>query len=198
MLSAPAEPFGVPRGQGDVPGGEEAPVEAEIAIGGRRAASLEEIYAAHAPRAGRLAFLLLRDPNLAEDVAQEAFARFIARLPKVRDPDAIDAYLRRSVVNLCRKHWRRSARERAFLRRQGPIDAARTSLQPDVGTADAMHRALEGLPYRQRAALVLRFYEDLSERDAARAIGCAIGTIKSLTSRGLAALREELAHEDDD
>ena len=64
-----------------------------------------------------------------------------------------------------------------------------------MGDRDALRRALDLLPYRQRAALVLRFYEDLSEQQAARALGCAVGTIKSLVSRGLNALREELGDE---
>jgi RNA polymerase sigma factor (sigma-70 family) len=67
---------------------------------------------------------------------------------------------------------------------------------PDVAGRDALQRALDRLSYRQRAALVLRFYEDLSERETARALGCAIGTVKSLVSRGLHALREEIEHEE--
>jgi RNA polymerase sigma-70 factor (sigma-E family) len=175
-----------------------AEVEAEFAVEGGRRESLAGLYAVHAPRAGRLAYLLTRDPHLAEDVAQEAFARLIVRLPSIRDPDAIDAYLRRSVVNLCRKHWRRTARERSFLRRQGPVEASRAAHQPDVAGREVLQRALDGLSYRQRAALVLRFYEDLSEKDSAKALGCAVGTIKSLVSRGLQTLREELADEDAD
>ena len=61
-----------------------------------------------------------------------------------------------------------------------------------------LRRALDRLPYRQRAALVLRFYEDLSEKEAARSLGCAVGTIKSLVSRGLHTLREELQDDDID
>ena len=115
-----------------------------------------------------------------------------------RDPDAVEAYLRRSVVNLCRKHWRRMSRERSFLRREGPVIASRTTALPDVARRDALAGALDRLPYRQRAALVLRFYEDLTERQTARALGCAVGTVKSLVFRGLQALREEIGHDDED
>jgi RNA polymerase sigma-70 factor (sigma-E family) len=174
----------------------EADVERELVVGRARPALLSELYATHAPRAGRLAFLLTRDPHLAQDVAQEAFARLITRLPSIRNPDAVDAYLRRSVVNLCRKQWRREARERSFLRRHGPVEASRVDVLPDVAERDALQHALDRLSYRQRAALVLRFYEDLSERETARALGCAIGTVKSLVSRGLHALREEIEHEE--
>jgi len=173
-------------------------VEAEIALGRDRGRALPELYAAYGPRAGRLAFVLTRDRELAEDVAQEAFARLITHLPTLRDPDAVEAYLRRSVVNLCRKHWRRMSRERSFLRREGPVIATRTSAQPDVARRAALAGALDRLPYRQRAALVLRFYEDLTERQTARALGCAVGTVKSLVFRGLQALREEIGHDDED
>jgi len=173
-------------------------VEREITVSQERGSRLSELYAAHAPRAGRLAYVLTGDPDLAEDLAQEAFSRLIVRLPGLRNPDAIDAYLRRSIVNLCRKHWRRLGRERAFLRVQGRDMTSRTDALPDIAGADALRRGLSRLPYRQRAALVLRFFEDLSEKQAARAMRCPVGTIKSLTSRGLATLREELDDEDFD
>jgi RNA polymerase sigma-70 factor (sigma-E family) len=179
-----------------VPSEGEADVEAEFAVGRGRPRPVEELYAAHALRAGRLAFVLTRDRDLAEDVAQEAFARLIARLPSLRDPDAVEAYLRRCVVNLCRKHWRRMARERAFLRREGWAMATRTATQPDVARREALQVALDRLAYRQRAALVLRFYEDLSEKQTAQALGCAVGTVKSLVFRGLLALREEMPDEE--
>jgi RNA polymerase sigma-70 factor (sigma-E family) len=173
-------------------------MEREIELGRARRVSVAELYDGHAARAGRLAYVLTRDPDLAQDVMQEAFSRLIVRLPVLRRPDAVEAYLRRSVVNLCRKHWRRSRRERAYLERQGPLLSRTTDAMPNVAEAHALQRALDLLPYRQRAALVLRFYEDLSERDAARCLGCAVGTIKSLVSRGLRSLREELGDEDVD
>lgn len=173
-------------------------MESELAVGRNGTRSLAEIYAVYGPRAGRPAFVLTGDPHLAQDVAQEAFARLITRLPRLRDPDAIEAYLRRSVINLCRKHWRRLGRERSFIRREGMAIAARASMQPDVARRDALQRALDRLPYRQRAALVLRFYEDLSERQTAHALGCAVGTVKSLVSRGLRTLREEMRDEESD
>src|SRR5919198_1780813 len=192
------EPFPGPRGQESVPTEQEADVESDIAVGRERASSVAELYWRHGPRAGRLAYVLTQDRHLAEDVAQEAFARLITRLPRLRDPDAVEAYLRRSVVNLCRKHWRRMARERSFIRREGPSTAAGAATQPDVAGRDALQAALDRLPYRQRAALVLRFYEDLSERQTARALGCAVGTVKSLTFRDLRTLREEIRDEEQD
>lgn len=172
-------------------------MDGEIAIGRARATSrVGELYAAHAPQAGRLAYLLTGDPDLAQDLAQEGFARLITRLRSLRNPDAVEAYLRRSVINLARKHWRRMGRERAYLRREGPAVTRRVIDQPDLSERDALWRGLDRLPYRQRAALVLRFFEDLSERQTAEALGCARGTVKSLVSRGLEKLREEIRGEE--
>ena len=174
-------------------------MEAEVTVARVRTTDrLGEIYAAHGPRAGRLAYLLTSDRDLAQDLAQEAFARLIPRLPALRSPDAIQSYLRRSVVNLARSHWRRRSRERVYVLREGPVVGARTQPPPDLEERDALWTALTTLPYRQRAALVLRFYEDLTERQTADALGCAVGTAKSLVSRGLTALRQEMRGEEVD
>jgi RNA polymerase sigma-70 factor (sigma-E family) len=150
------------------------------------------LYQQHAPGAGRLAYLLTGDPHLAEDLVQEAFVRLMGRLGRIRNAEAVDAYLRRSVVNLARKHWRKRGSERAYLRGQGTSRAAPTA-PPDVAARDELWDALSRLPYRQRAAIVLRFYEDLSEQQTARALGCAVGTVKSSVSRGLRQMREDLS-----
>jgi RNA polymerase sigma-70 factor (sigma-E family) len=177
----------------------EPSMEAEVAVEqARTRARLGQLYAAHAPRAGKLAYLLTADPDLAQDVAQERFARLITRLGLLRNADAVEAYVRRSVINLVRKHWGRLGRERAYIRREGPGIARRTIEEPDLGDRDALWRALHRLPYRQRAVLVLRFFEDLSERETASALGCAVGSVKSLASRGVNSLREEMRGEYDD
>jgi RNA polymerase sigma-70 factor (sigma-E family) len=151
------------------------------------------LYQLHAPRAGRLAYLLTGDADLAEDLTQEAFVRLIGRFGRIRDEAAIDAYLRRSVVNLARKHWRKRGTERAYLRGEGPTLVTAASASPDLALQDELWDALSKLPYRQRAAIVLRFYEDLTERQTARVLGCAVGTVKSSVSRGLRQLKEELS-----
>jgi RNA polymerase sigma-70 factor (sigma-E family) len=153
-------------------------------------ARVAELYRAHMPAATRLAYLLTGDRATAEDVAQDAFLRAAGRIGGLRDENAFGAYLHRSVVNRVRNRARRLTLERAHLR----DDATPPPYElPDVATRDRLWAALRRLPHRQRAALVLRFYLDLSEADTADRLGCRPGTVKSAVSRGLAALRADLA-----
>jgi RNA polymerase sigma-70 factor (sigma-E family) len=172
-------------------------VELGVAIREDETSRLERWYALHAPHAGRLAYLLTGDRDLAEDLVQEAFVGLMSRFRFIREEAAIAAYLRRSVVNLVRKHWRRLGSERGYLRREGLAAAGEAAPPPDLGARDELWVALGKLSHRQRAALVLRFYEDLSEREAARILGCAVGTVKSSVARGLRRMREELIRDDD-
>ncbi len=164
----------------------------EAAVETGRRSKLAELYSEHAPKAGRLAFLLTGDRDLAEDIAQEAFARIAGRFAHLRDEDAFAGYLRRTVVNLTQKHWRRAARERSYAEREGPIAERQRAWLPDTDTRDALWEALVRLPYRQRVAIALRFYEDLPERDIAAAMRCPTGTVKSLIFRGLRAMRDTI------
>lgn len=168
----------------------------EVALPGR-AGRIEELYARHAADAGRLAFLLTGDRELAEDLAQEAFVRCIGRLGGIRDPGAFPGYLRRAVVNLTRKHWRRSASERRAMAREYSQRSTRADDPHDPTDRDKIWTALHPLPVEQRAAIVLRYVEDLSESDAAAALGCPKGTLKSRVSRGLQALRVEIGGRDE-
>ncbi len=158
---------------------------------------LAELYLRHSPAGLRLAYLLTGDRTLAEDLMQEAFARLIARLRHLRDPAAFDAYLRRTIVNLSTSHLRHRAVERAYLDREAPRASSETR-EPDVATHEAMRRALLSLPERQRAAIVLRFYEDLTEQETADVLRCRPGTVRSLVSRGMTALRNDLREGDDE
>jgi RNA polymerase sigma-70 factor (sigma-E family) len=159
---------------------------------------LGELYLRHADGAARLAYLLTRDHTLAEDLVQEAFVRLAGRLVHLRDPDAFDAYLRRTVVNLSHSYFRRKKVERAYLERARGEMGMRTEERSDgsLGEGEALWRALGRLTGRQRAAIVLRFYEDLSEGDVAEVLRCRPGTAKSLVSRGLEAMRHEMRGED--
>ena len=149
---------------------------------------LAELYARHAPEATRLAYLLTGDHALAEDLVQDAFVRAAGRLAHLRSREAFSPYLRRTVVNLSKNHFRHQTVERAYLARQ----AREPQIEPVDGGAiahESMRRALQQLPARQRAAVVLRFYEDLPESEIAEILRCRPGTVRSLVSRGVAALR---------
>lgn len=157
---------------------------------------LAQLYVRHAPDAVRLAYLLTGDHALAEDMVQEAFVRLAGRFADLRNPDAFTAYLRKTVVNLSRMHFRHRKVERMYLERAAAQPRIVVA-PPDVAEYDAMKSALLDLPERQRTALVLRFYEDLSEHDTAEMLGCRPGTVKSLVSRGLEALREQMGESPD-
>jgi RNA polymerase sigma-70 factor (sigma-E family) len=159
---------------------------------------LGELYVRHADAAVRLAYLLTGDTALAEDLVQDAFVRLAGRLVHLRDPGAFDAYLRRTIVNLTNSHFRRRRVERAYLRRAGGelgVHAAASGTEGTVEERDEVWTALRRVSPRQRAALVLRFYEDLSERQVAEVLGCRPGTVKSLVSRGLETLRNEISRQ---
>jgi RNA polymerase sigma-70 factor (sigma-E family) len=152
-----------------------------------RRGRLEELYRVQVAPLQRLAFLLTGDHHLAEDLTQQAFVRFYRRFGDLRDPAAAPAYLRRTVVNLARSHHRRGRREREHLeaRERMPEGAAERSVEDH----DLIVRTLAALPYRQKAAIVLRFYEDLTENQAAEVLGCSGAAMKSLTARAMSSLR---------
>jgi RNA polymerase sigma-70 factor (sigma-E family) len=162
----------------------------EGAVGAGRL-SLAELYERTAPGAVRLAYLLTGDRSVAEDITQDAFVRVSGRLAHLRESGSVDAYLRRAVVNLAKNHFRRRAVERAFLERARPETASPGHEQPLVDR-EATMAALARLPQRQRAAIVLRFYEDLSEDAIAQTLRCRNGTVRSLVTRGVQALRADI------
>ena len=140
----------------------------------------------------RLAYLLTGDLHDAEDLLQAAYAKMYPHWSKVRTYDVPDAYLRRVMVSLRTSWWRRS-RNREW---SVPDLSAHAShlADPAGGIVESQHLlvALRALPDRQRAAVVLRHWCDLSEADTAAAMGCSVGTVKSNTSKGLAHLRTAL------
>jgi RNA polymerase sigma factor (sigma-70 family) len=126
---------------------------------------------------------------------QDAFIRAFGRLGTLRDPSSFPAYLRRTVVNLVRTRHRHNSVETKHRYRLASPDV----VAPLDEDADAMWTTLARLPERQRAALVLRFYEDLSEQQTADALGTTVAAVKALVQRGAKALRlhlEEAADED--
>ncbi len=151
---------------------------------------LADLYVAHAPEAVRLAFLLTGDAGLAEDLVQDAFARLVGRLRHLRDPTAFGAYLRRTVVNLATSHFRHRRVERRYLEREARIPQQLGNANEALD--EEMQAVLLRLPQRQRAAIVLRFYEDLSDVQTAEILQCSAGTVRSLVSRAMKTLREQL------
>ena len=143
----------------------------------------------------RLAYFLTGDREQAADLVQDAFVKVAGRFQHLRFPDAFDAYLRRTIVNLFTSHLRRLRLERAELRRQrtmGPVEHR----DAEITDRDWMWGALRALPDRQRAAVVLRFYEDLSERETADVLGCSAGAAHQLLMRALVTLRGRIGSDE--
>lgn len=161
-------------------------------------AAIAELYAAHWTGLVRLAWLLLRDDQLAEEVTQDAFIAVHRRWDTIRDPGRATAYLRRAVVNGARSGLRHRGVEQRYLVREQAEPTAHGSVpepSPEQQTLehesrDAMVRALAALPQRQREVLTLRYYLDLSEAEIADALGISAGSVKAHAHRGLATLRD--------
>jgi RNA polymerase sigma-70 factor (sigma-E family) len=139
----------------------------------------------------RTAYLLTGSRADAEDLLQTALAKTYLAWPRIADRGALDGYVRRVMVNTQTSRWR--------LRRVNETPTAdlpeRAGVDPVAGADlhDALWRALATLPPRQRAAVVLRYYEDLTEVETADALGISIGTVKSTVSRALTSLRDRAA-----
>jgi RNA polymerase sigma-70 factor (sigma-E family) len=166
----------------------QAEVEPVRIEGGR----LSDLYRLYADDAIRLAYLISGDRALAEDLVQDAFVKLAGRLLHLRDSGGFQAYLRRTVVNLANSHFRRRKIERRYQEHQASM-LAPTRQDPDIPTREAARAALLELPLRQRTAIVLRFYVDLSEAQTAELMGCRRGTVKSLVSQGMEKLRRLMA-----
>jgi RNA polymerase sigma-70 factor (sigma-E family) len=153
----------------------------------RPIAEIEELLAARGGHLRRTATLLAGGPDDGEDLLQAALERmFRRRRPAIADAEG---YLRRIMYNLAADGWRRRQSWRAKLPLLGQ-PAATPDPMAAVDDRDHLIRLLRDLPARQRTAIVLRYWEDLSEEDAARAMGCSAGTVKAAASRGLARLRD--------
>jgi RNA polymerase sigma-70 factor (sigma-E family) len=148
-----------------------------------------ELYAARAPSLRRTAFLLCGDWHQAEDLVQVSFAKLYASWRRVDHPVTwLRQVLVRTWVDETRRPHRRE-RPTAALPDSAAVPGA------DVEERELLRAALRDVPPRQRACLVLRFYDDLSVAETARVLGCTEGTVKSQTSRGLDALRAVLPHQ---
>ena len=148
------------------------------------------MFAGRASALRRTAYLLCGDWHRAEDLTQTAFVKCYAAWGRLREPAAVDAYLRSTLLHTFfdddKRLWRRRERATEELPETGstPSDASEDRM--------VMLQALAVVPPRQRACLVLRFYDDLSVEETAAVLGCSTGTVKSNTARGLDALRRVL------
>ncbi len=152
-----------------------------------RDAEFASYMAARQPSLLRTAYLLSGDRHTAEDLVQTALAKLYLSWDKVRDQQVIDGYVRRILVNEHNSLWRR-----AWKRREHASDALPDRAYadvPDDGLQAALWDFVQTLPRKQRAVVVLRYYEDMSEAEIAQVLGISPGTVKSQASRALATLR---------
>ncbi len=157
--------------------------------------AVTELYSEHYRALVRLAAMLVRDTQTAEEVVQDAFVAMHDGWQRLRDTEKALAYLRQAVVN----------RSRSVLRHRTVVDKNVQKAPPDMPSAEhgamvllerhAVVAALRDLPDRQREAIVLSYYADLSEADIAATMGISRGAVKSHTSRGMSALRAALEQE---
>ena len=148
------------------------------------------LYQAHAVGLIRLAIVMLGDRGAAEDVVQDAFLGLYRHWDRLADPGNALTYVRSAVLNRCRNALRqRGRRDRHDRHGPGPMASESAEAVALVGEEhQQVLAAIRALPDRQREALVLRFYVDLSEEETARAMGVSRGAVKSATSRAVAAL----------
>ncbi|WP_380164806.1 SigE family RNA polymerase sigma factor [Jannaschia sp. R86511] len=177
-------------------------VDAVVARTGRPAGSTEagqdEVAAFVAASWGRLygaAYLMCGDAADAEDVVQTVMATVVERWGRIRRRDEPIVYARRVLAHEAyrRSRRRRLELDRLVLLRRADRGISASDPVGELVQRDELFRALQRLAPRRRAAVVLRFYGDMSEADTASALGCSVGTVKSQTSKGLARLRDLMA-----
>ncbi len=152
-------------------------------------AELEEFCRSEHVRLVGLLALHVGDVGTAEELAQDAFARVCEHWPRVSKMANRRAWLNRVAINLANSWFRRKGAERRARTRHGPdIDVP---CEADSADALAVREAVASLPRRQRTALVLRYFEDLSVAQASEVMGCAEGTVKALTHHAIRALRDQ-------
>ena len=190
--------MGIPTGTARAAGRRGGPGRAGEQAGADAARAVSALYTAHAVGLIRLAVIMLGDRPAAEDVVQDAFCGLYLRWGQLADPARALGYVRSSTLNGCRSELRHRVRaQRRDSQAPAQVLAASAEQAALVGEE---HRqvlgALRRLPDRQREALVLRFYLDLTEPEIAQSMGVSPGTVKSTTSRGLAALGRLLGEAD--
>ena len=151
--------------------------------------------AARSPALMRTAYLLTGSRPDAEDLLQTALAKTYLAWDRIREREAVDGYVRKVMVNTQTSFWRRRRLDERPT--ESVPERPGRDLTADLDLHDALWTALATLTKRQRAMVVLRYYEDLSEAEVARVLGVSVGTVKSTTSRALTALRDDSGLRDD-
>jgi RNA polymerase sigma-70 factor (sigma-E family) len=159
-------------------------------------ADFESWMLARQGRLLRTAYLLTGDVHAAEDLVQTSLAKLYLAWDRVSAAPSIDAYARKIMVNEHTSMWRRLWRHREVVTDTSTHDVPVTAEEYD-GVGAALWDAVRALPERQRAVVVLRYYEQLSEQETADALGVSVGTVKSQASRALGTLRTHLGDRDD-
>ncbi|WP_183095740.1 SigE family RNA polymerase sigma factor [Nocardioides stalactiti] len=159
-----------------------------------RDAEFTEYLAVRQPSLLRTAYLLTGDRHTAEDVLQTSLAKLYLAWDKVHDRGAVDAYVRRIMVNENNSLWRRAWKKREWATDEIPEGSPHHDAYDD-GTNDQLWQVVQTLPPKARAVVVLRYYEQMSEAEVADALGISVGTVKSQCSRALSALRERVPAE---
>lgn len=155
-------------------------------------ADFESWMVARQGRLLRTAYLLTGDVHAAEDLVQTALAKLYLAWDRVSASASVDAYARKIIVNEHASTWRRLWRHREVVSDTSTYDVPVQAQEYD-GVAAALWETVRSLPARQRAVVVLRYYEQLSERETAEALGVSVGTVKSQASRALDTLRGRLS-----
>jgi RNA polymerase sigma-70 factor (sigma-E family) len=158
-------------------------------VNARERQQFEEFMTSRWPGLVRLAFGLTGDRWLAEDLAQTALVNAYASWWRVRRADDPDAYVRRILINASKNRWRRSRVAEQHAEPPAEVPDPAPDPATAIGERSALLKALGELPPRQRAVIVLRYWEDLSDAQAAALLGCSASTVRSQAARALAKLR---------
>lgn len=156
-----------------------------------RDAEFAAYMAARQPSLLRTAYLLTGDRHSAEDLVQTSLAKLYLSWDKVQKRELVDGYVRRIMVNENSSLWRRAWKRREVSTDTVPDGHAVTD-RHDHGERSALWDFVQTLPRKQRAVIVLRYYEELSEAEVAEILGISVGTVKSQASRALASMRERV------
>jgi RNA polymerase sigma-70 factor (sigma-E family) len=160
----------------------------------RDKAEFAEFVSARSAALHRAAYLMVGDAGLAQDLVQKALTKTYVAWPRLHDIGNAEAYTRKAITTTAISWFRR--KQWSHERPTGRVPETGAAGHAEAATQSAwLWEALLGLPARQRAAIVLRYYEDLTEAQTAEAMGCAVGTVKSQVSAGISKLRERLGND---